>query len=152
MRSTSFMQAAALALLGGMLAAPGGQAAAAGMSRAAPVLAQATMAPAGSENEGAKMGQPGQSGAMPAETQDMMGGMMRRGMMGGMMSPGMQGMPMMEARRMMMKIMFAIADTNGDGALSFDEIMAIHKRIFDMIEANKDGKITIDEIEAFMRE
>ena len=43
----------------------------------------------------------------------------------------------------MMKVFFAIADTNGDGALSFEEVTAIHKRIFDKIDANKDGKVTI---------
>jgi Ca2+-binding EF-hand superfamily protein len=47
--------------------------------------------------------------------------------------------------------MFAIADTNGDGALSFDEVTAIHKRIFGMIDANKDGKVTPEEMQAFMQ-
>ena len=51
-----------------------------------------------------------------------------------------------------MKIMFAIADTNGDGALSFDEVTALHKRIFDRIDANRDGKVTPEEIQAFFRE
>lgn len=61
------------------------------------------------------------------------------------------GMPMGKMRGHMMKIMFAIADTNGDGALSFDEVTAIHKRIFDLIDANKDGKVTPEEIQAFMQ-
>ena len=46
----------------------------------------------------------------------------------------------------MMKIMFAIADTDGDGALSFEEVMTIHKRIFDKVDANKDGKVTLEEV------
>lgn len=96
--------------------------------------------------------------------QDMMGGgmmdpdMMGRGMMGqdmmdrDMMRPGMMGaMPMMGMRRHMMKLMFAIADTDGDGALSFEEITAVHKRIFDKVDANKDGKVTPEEIYAFMQ-
>lgn len=62
-----------------------------------------------------------------------------------------EGMPMGKMRGHMMKIMFAIADTNGDGALSFDEVTAIHKRIFDLIDANKDGKVTPEEIQAFMQ-
>jgi Ca2+-binding EF-hand superfamily protein len=63
-----------------------------------------------------------------------------------------EGMPMMGSMHgHMMKIMFAIADSNGDGALSFDEVTAIHKRIFDMIDANKDGKVTPEEMQAFMR-
>ena len=92
---------------------------------------------------GGMMGQ-GQ-GAMP-EGQGMMpgammgGNMMQRGMMGG-------GMPMM--RGFMMKVMFAIADTDDDGSLSFEEVTAIHKRIFDAVDANNDGKVTPEEIRAF---
>jgi len=37
-------------------------------------------------------------------------------------------------------------------ALSFEEVTAIHKRIFDKIDANKDGKVTLEELQAFMRE
>ena len=68
------------------------------------------------------------------------------------MMDGMGGMPMMGPRGHMMKVMFAIADTNGDGALSFEEVTAIHKRIFDRVDANKDGKVTPEELQAFMRE
>jgi hypothetical protein len=88
--------------------------------------------------------QPAQPGTPPAEA-----GMMRPGMMGhGMMG----GMPMMGPRGHMMKVMFAIADTNGDGALSFEEVTAVHKRIFDRVDANKDGKVTVEEMQTFMRE
>jgi Ca2+-binding EF-hand superfamily protein len=52
---------------------------------------------------------------------------------------------MMAMRAHMMKIMFAIADTDGDGGL-------IHKRIFDKVDANKDGKVTVEEFQSFMRE
>ena len=70
-----------------------------------------------------------------------------------MTQPGMMSaMPMMRMRGHMMKVMFAIADTDGDGALSFEEITAIHKRIFYKVDANKDGKVTPEEVEAFMRE
>lgn len=92
---------------------------------------------------GDMMGQ--DQGAMPGGP-----GMMPGGMMGGrMMGPGMMGggMPMM--RGFMMKIMFAIADTDEDGALSFEEVTAIHKRIFDAVDANNDGKVTPEEIQAF---
>ena len=54
--------------------------------------------------------------------------------------------------RHMMKIMFAIMDADGDGTVSFEEVMAIHKRIFNAIDANKDGKVTLEELEAFMRD
>ncbi|HXI86490.1 MAG TPA: EF-hand domain-containing protein [Parvularculaceae bacterium] len=73
-------------------------------------------------------------------------GMMGHGIMGhGMMGGGMLGHGMMEMGPMMM----AVADTNNDGAVSFDEMKAVHKRIFNVIDANKDGKITLQEAEAF---
>ena len=91
-------------------------------------------------------------GAQPDQA-DTMPGKMGQGMMGDMMQPEMMGAtPMMRMRGHMMKIMFAIADTDGDGALSFEEVMTIHKRIFDKVDANKDGKVTLEEVQAFMRE
>lgn len=44
-----------------------------------------------------------------------------------------------------MRMMFAIADTNGDGSLSFDEVTAKHKRIFDAVDANQKKKVTPEE-------
>jgi hypothetical protein len=80
-------------------------------------------------------------------------GMMGQEMMGQMMRPGMMGSGrMMQMPVHMMKIMFAIADTDGDSALSFEEIAAIHKRIFDKVDVNKDGKVTPEEIQVFMRD
>jgi hypothetical protein len=95
---------------------------------------------------------------MPAQTgqgmmpicMGMMGNQMQMPMMG-MMGNQMQ-MPMMAMRAHMMKIMFAIADTDGDGALSFEEVTVIHKRIFDKVDANKDSKVTVEEFQSFMRE
>jgi hypothetical protein len=78
----------------------------------------------------------------------MRANMMDRDMMSCRMMGGMMPMGLMHGR--MLKILFAIADTNGDGALSFDEVTAITKRIFDLIDANKDGKVTPDELLAFM--
>ena len=71
--------------------------------------------------------------------------------MGGMMGPD-DGQMRMMGHGHAMKIMFAIADTDGDGALSFEEVTVIHKRIFDKVDANKDGKVTPEEVQAFMRE
>ncbi|ASY57465.1 EF-hand domain-containing protein [Sinorhizobium sp. CCBAU 05631] len=51
--------------------------------------------------------------------------------------------------RQMMKIMFAITDADNDGALSFEEISTIHKRIFDKVDVNRDGKATPEEIQAY---
>ena len=87
-------------------------------------------------------GMMGHGGAQPNQP-----GTMGQGMMGGMTQRRMMGMP-----GHMTKIMFAIADVNGDGALSFEEVTTIHKRIFDTIDANKDGKVTPEELQAFMRE
>jgi Ca2+-binding EF-hand superfamily protein len=82
----------------------------------------------------------GQSqGAQPGQP-----GMMQPGMMRGMQTMGMHGHAM--------KIMFAIADADGDGALSFEEVTAIHQRIFSGVDADKDGKVTPEEVQAFMRE
>jgi hypothetical protein len=133
----ALMRAAALAAI----VAAGATAIAAAQTTAADPH-HTTVAQAPSPEPGGMAGQ--DQGAQPAQP-DMMGG--------GMMQPGMMGpMPMMRMRGHMMKIMFAIADTNGDSALSFEEITAIHKRIFDKVDANKDGKVTTEEVQAFMRE
>ncbi|CAN7330818.1 EF-hand domain-containing protein [Rhizobium sp. LjRoot258] len=98
------------------------------------------------QGQGTMQGGPGM---MPGGMQCMM---MQPGATGGMpMQPGMMGggMPMMAMRGHTMKIMFAVADADGDGALSFEEVTAIHKRIFDSVDANKDGKVTTDELQAF---
>ena len=70
-----------------------------------------------------------------------------------MMGQGMMGQgPMMGMRGHTMKMMFAIAATDGDGALSCEEVTVIHKRIFNSADANKDGKVTVEEFQAFMQE
>ncbi|NLS18702.1 EF-hand domain-containing protein [Rhizobium sp. P40RR-XXII] len=98
---------------------------------------------------------PSATGGMSGQGEGGMPGsnMMPGDMMGrGMMQPGMMGgMPMMGAHGPIMKILFAIADTNGDGALSYEEMTAIHKRIFDTVDANNDGKVTPEEMQAFWR-
>jgi hypothetical protein len=105
----------------------------------------------------AGQGQPQQPGSGPTSPgmmgQGMMGRMMQPGMMAqsGMM-PGAMGAPLMGMRGHAMKLMFAIADTDGDNSLSFEEITAVHKRIFNKIDANKDGKVTPEEVQTFMRE
>lgn len=145
-------------LAGGGISGAIAQGAGAGPSRPELRLAQATTAP---EAGAAQPGQPAQPGMMrPGMMGQGMGpGMMGPGMMGpGMMGPGMMGhammggMPMMGGHGHLMKVMFAIADTDGDGALSFEEVTAIHRRIFNRVDANKDGKVTIEEVQAFMRD
>lgn len=64
-------------------------------------------------------------------------------MRGGMTGPRMGGAHMM-------RMMMILLDTDGDGALSLDEIQAVHARFFKAVDADGDGKVTIEEIQAFM--
>ena len=77
---------------------------------------------------------------------DMMGGgMMGRGMVGGgMMDHGMMGPPLM------MRMIFALMDADGDGTISLQEFQAAHERIFKAMDTNKDGKLTPEEMHVFM--
>lgn len=142
----------ALALGAGLISAPAlAQPAGDGPHAHHLQIAQATTAPSPAPGQGQMPGmtggpgQPGAGGMMPG-----MAGM-GRGMMGmGRAMPEMMGGTAMHGP--MLKVMFAIADLNGDGSLSFDEVTAIHKRMFDAIDANKDGKVTVEEMQAFFRE
>jgi hypothetical protein len=69
-------------------------------------------------------------------------GMMGRG---GMMGPG------GTHSDMMMRMLFALMDGDGDGTVSLQEFQAAHERIFRAMDANKDGRLTLEEIEAFMQ-
>jgi hypothetical protein len=101
------------------------------------------------QGSGAQPGQPGMGQGMMGQGSGTQSG--QQSMMGGMPMGRMRGqMAGMHGHRM--RIMFAIVDANGDGALSFDEVMIIHKRIFDQVDANKDSKVTPEEMQAFMRE
>ena len=59
---------------------------------------------------------------------------------GGTMGPG-----------MMMRMLFALMDSDGDGTITLQEFQAAHERIFKAMDANKDGRLTLDEIQAFMQ-
>jgi hypothetical protein len=84
-----------------------------------------------------------QEGASPIGQGGMMGGgMMGRGMM---MGAGMMGPP-----PIMLRIMFALIDTDSDGTISLQEFQAAHERIFKAMDTNKDGKLTLEEMQAFM--
>src|SRR6266516_4051220 len=72
---------------------------------------------------------------------------------GGIMGHGMMGRGMMGHRGMspvMMRIIFALMDSDGDGTLSLQEFQAAHERIFRAMDANKDGHLTLEEMQAFM--
>ncbi len=91
------------------------------------------------------------------------GGMMGRGMMGrgGMMGRSMMGHGGMMGRSMMgqggmmgpviMRIIFALMDSDGDGTISLQEFQAAHERIFKAMDTNKDGRLTLEEMQVFMR-
>jgi hypothetical protein len=51
----------------------------------------------------------------------------------------------------LMPILMAMADTNGDGALSLEEHQAVHSRMFHYFDVNKDGKLTPEEVQSAFR-
>jgi Ca2+-binding EF-hand superfamily protein len=51
----------------------------------------------------------------------------------------------------MMRMIFALMDSDGDGAVSLQEFQAAHERIFKGMDANKDGRLTLEEMLAFMQ-
>jgi hypothetical protein len=89
------------------------------------------------------------------------GGMMGRGMMdregmrggamarGAMMGPGTRGQDA-PIHSMMMHMIFALMDADGDGTLSLQEFQAAHERIFKAMDSNKDGRLSFEEMESFM--
>ena len=48
-----------------------------------------------------------------------------------------------------MRMIFAIVDADGDGALSLAEVQDFHGRIFKAADQNKDGKVEMTEIQTF---
>ena len=48
-----------------------------------------------------------------------------------------------------MRLMFAVVDADGDGALSVAEVQDFHGRIFKAVDQNKDGRVEMTEIETF---
>ena len=50
----------------------------------------------------------------------------------------------------MMQMIFILADTNGDGKLSLQELQAAHERMFKAMDSNKDGSLTLEEMQFFV--
>lgn len=77
-----------------------------------------------------------------------------RGMSGMHGMSGMRGMAGHHGTMMhphMMRMMFIILDTDGDGGLSLEEIQAVHERFFNAIDADGDDRVTLEEMQGFMR-
>ena len=62
-------------------------------------------------------------------------GMMGQSGMGGSMMPGM---------------MIAMMDTDDNGALSLEEVQAVHERMFNMADSDDDGQVTVEEMRSMM--
>ena len=62
------------------------------------------------------------------------------------------GMMSAEMHGQMVKIVFALADADGNGGLSLDELATIQTRMFAAVDGDNDGDVTPDELQAFMRE
>ena len=78
--------------------------------------------------------------------------MMGHGMMGGgMMGRGMMGGGAMGPPPVMLRIMFAVIDSDSDGSISLQEFQAAQERIFRAMDADHDGTVTLEEMENFMR-
>jgi len=52
---------------------------------------------------------------------------------------------------MMMRMLFSLMDSDGDGTISLQEFQGAHERIFKAMDANKDGRLTLEEIQAFIQ-
>ena len=85
---------------------------------------------------------------------DWEGGRFNRDGEGGGMGRGMMGRGAATGQvpsGMMMRMLFSLMDSDGDGTISLQEFQAAHERIFRAMDANKDGNLTLDEIQAFLQ-
>ena len=118
-----------------------------------PAQPQTTQQPTHQEAPG-MMGQGGMMGRwMTGQAGTMSPGMMGHGMMGqgGIMGREMMGQGGMMGHGTMMRIIFSLMDSDGDGTISLQEFQAAHERIFKGMDANKDGRLTSEEMQAFMQ-
>jgi hypothetical protein len=55
------------------------------------------------------------------------------------------------ASGMMMRMLFTLMDSDGDGTVSLQEFQAAHERIFKAMDGNKDDRLTLEEIQSFVQ-
>jgi hypothetical protein len=91
------------------------------------------------------------------DEEDLGQGMMGEGRGMGM-GHGMMGHRCMVHRGMMgqrgmvplMRIIFALMDSDGDGTISLEEFQAAHEKIFKAMDVDKDGTVSFEEMMNFM--
>lgn len=67
----------------------------------------------------------------------------------GPMGDGMCGAPRggpHEALEILAPVIVLMLDTNGDGMLSFEEVQAFQRRVFNALDVNHDGELTVQEL------
>jgi Ca2+-binding EF-hand superfamily protein len=70
---------------------------------------------------------------------------------GGGRGPGMMwggGLPMHSG--MMPMMMMAMMDTDENGSISYEEIEAVHRRMFNLVDKDKNGELSPEEIQEVM--
>jgi hypothetical protein len=128
------------------------------------VLAQESSQQAPTTDHSTHHGQAGEPTGQPSRGGQTMGGMMDQGMMGQQMMGSQPSQPTMGCPKMgdmmghgmmhqdmHMRVMMILMDTDGDGALSLEEVQAAHAKVFKAIDADKDGKATPTEVQMFFR-
>jgi Ca2+-binding EF-hand superfamily protein len=65
--------------------------------------------------------------------------------------PGMMwggGLPMHSG--MMPMMMIAVMDTDGNGSISYEEVEAVHRRMFNLLDKDKSGELSPEEMQDVM--
>jgi len=50
----------------------------------------------------------------------------------------------------MMPMMMAMMDTDGNGSISYEEVEAVHRRMFNWVDKDKNGELSPEEIQEVM--
>lgn len=125
-----------------------------GLTAAALISVSGSLALAQQHHDRQQMGTKGAQMAPPCTGtagQGMQGGgMMQRGdmMQSGERMDGNSGHHRMPTQNM--QFMMAIVDADGNGMLSLEEVLEMHRRLFIHADADANGQLTLEEIERFM--